>query len=55
MIRFRKTEQYESISNAIKNVLEDYFINLIRADENEFLPQLWDNVEARMDARASSE
>jgi protein-tyrosine-phosphatase len=50
MMRFKPTEYHGQIGQTIAAVLSDYSLNLIRADSNDYLPQLWDNVEACMDA-----
>ena len=50
MMRFRPTEYHGQISKTIERVLSEYSLNLIRADANDYTPQLWDNVEACMNA-----
>lgn len=46
MMRFQSTAQHVEIAKAISYVLAAYSMNLIRADTTDYLPQLWDNVEA---------
>lgn len=50
MMRFRSTEYHGRIGQTIERVLSEYSLNLIRADTNDFAVQLWDNVEACMNA-----
>jgi len=50
MMRFRSTEYHGQIGQTIERVLSEYSINLIRADANDYTEQLWDNVEACMNA-----
>ncbi|WP_321471492.1 EsaB/YukD family protein [uncultured Paludibaculum sp.] len=50
MMRFRPTEHHSQIGQTIATVLAEYSLNLVRADECDYLPQLWDNVEACMNA-----
>lgn len=52
MMRFRSTDYHAQIGEAIEKVLSDYSLNLIRADSNDYTPQLWDNVELCMNACA---
>lgn len=50
MTRFRATEYHDAITTAVGDVLAQYSLNMIRADDNAWLPELWPNVRACMDA-----
>ena len=50
MTRFKPARHHAQIRQAIENVLSEYSLNLIRADVNDYAVQVWDNVEACMNA-----
>jgi protein-tyrosine-phosphatase len=50
MTRFRESKQHRSISAAISSALSEYSLNLIRADQKQYRPELWQNVRCCMDA-----
>jgi protein-tyrosine-phosphatase len=50
MMRFDKGEQYQAIFKTLKNEAGRYAINLLRADDQTYASDLWENVKACMTA-----
>jgi protein-tyrosine-phosphatase len=50
MMRFAATEQNSAIAATLHAAVERYGLNLLRADERIYLPELWANVRAYLDA-----
>jgi hypothetical protein len=50
MIRFRKTATHETITDILRSTLDDYGLNIVRADMRDYRDTLWENVELWMEA-----
>jgi len=48
MMRFRETEQYQSIHDSIRSALADKNYSAIRADDRDYTGDLWTNIELCM-------
>lgn len=50
MMRFRSSSQYQKILDSIREKLDYYGVNLLRADDKSYASSLWANVKSYMDA-----
>jgi protein-tyrosine-phosphatase len=50
MMRFRKTKQHRDIGETISAILNEYSLNLLRADFRQYHDELWGNVQSYMNA-----
>jgi len=50
MMRFRDSAQHSAIERAIADVLREYSLNMLRADQKQYHNELWTNVRAYLDA-----
>ncbi len=49
IMKFSKDERFNNALSTIKNVLQDYSIIGVRADEHQFARTIWENIKAYMD------